>query len=121
MPVKLLNSAILKWPDENTVLEKAKIWAQKTGSKNNNIAKISSFGSITTGRWGVGSDCDILIELEICSLPFMERSLGYNTSDIPVPVEIVVYTTGELIAMRKEGHRFMREFDRDSIDLYDRK
>ena len=120
MPVKYTNSAVLKWPDRQRILESATIWAEKIGQTDKAVISIRCFGSIASDRWGVGSDLDILIELESSSKPFMERSLDYTPLNIDVPVEILVYTTKELSDMEKQGYRFIKELKKNAIVLYSR-
>ena len=63
MPVKSLHSAVLKWPERETVLEKAGSWAGTVGRGNEKVVSIRCVGSMADGRWGFGSDLDILIEV----------------------------------------------------------
>ena len=119
MPVKSLNSAVRKWPDRNKVIREARKWAKQLARKNSSVKNIYLFGSATNfEKWGVGSDIDILVELKESSIPFTRRSPSLNPSNISVPAEILMYTTGELERMRKENRRFIREFDKNSIRLF---
>ena len=65
--------------------------------------------------WGVGSDVDILIEMTSCHEPFERRLLDVNDSTLPVPADILVYTTEELRRMRQEGRRFAREAEEQAV------
>ena len=120
MPVRLLNSAVLKWPDRDQALANIREWALKTGQKDSNIKKICCFGSLASGKWGVGSDADIMIEIDSSHEPFMRRGLLYNTDKICVPADILIYTSAELDRMRDENTRMIRVLDHDSIVLYRR-
>ena len=60
MPVRLLNSAVLKWPEQAAVLKKTKQWANLEGKRDDNIKHIYCFGSVVSSDWGIGSDIDIL-------------------------------------------------------------
>jgi uncharacterized protein len=118
MPVRLLNSAILKWPDKQKVLNEAKLWAQSTGHDDYNIVSIYFFGSICTGTWGVGSDLDIIIILKKTKVPFISRASFYDTSIISVPVDLLVYTQAEISKLTKEKSRFMDTIAKSSVLLY---
>lgn len=118
MPVRLLNSAILKWPDKQKVLNEAKLWAESVGLSDRNIVKIFCFGSICTGRWGVGSDLDILIILKETTVPFISRAMTFDASAISVPTDILVYTESEIATLSKEKDRFLDEIRKNSILLY---
>ncbi|OHD62948.1 MAG: hypothetical protein A2176_04885 [Spirochaetes bacterium RBG_13_51_14] len=118
MPVKSLNSAVLKWPEREATLEKARYWAETVGSRDASVVSIRCYGSIADGRWGTGSDLDVLIEVDRSDKPFDKRSLDFTLPDCGVPVDMVVYTSSELCRFRREGRRFIREFDGKSIVLY---
>ena len=118
MPVRSLNSAVLKWPEQAAVLNKTKQWAILEGERNKNIKNIYCFGSVVSRNWGVGSDLDILIEVNTSKMSFPLRGLKCDTSRIPVPVEIMVYTTEELNKMQAEKRRFAKEFENNSMLLY---
>lgn len=118
MPVKLLNSAVLKWPEKNKVLNEAKLWAKSMGLGDDNIVKIYCFGSICKGTWGVGSDLDIAIIIKKTTVPFISRASLYDSSAISVPTDILVYTQFEITKLSKEKSRFMDEIEKSSLLLY---
>ena len=118
MPVKLLNSAVLKWPEKNKVLNEAKLWAKSMGLGDDNIVKIYCFGSICKGTWGVGSDLDIAIIIKKTTVPFISRASLYDSSAISVPTDILVYTQAEITKLSKEKSRFMDEIEKRSLLLY---
>jgi predicted nucleotidyltransferase len=118
MPVKLLNSAVLKWPEKNKVLNEAKLWAKSMGLGDDNIVKIYCFGSICRGTWGVGSDLDIAIIIKKTTVPFISRASLYNSSAISVPTDILVYTQAEITKLSREKSRFMDEIEKRSLLLY---
>jgi hypothetical protein len=100
------------------VLERARAWADETGRGNHNIMSIRCTGSIADGRWGVGSDLDIVMEVQSSAIPFDARGRDFSPPECGVPVDLSVYTTEELVMFRKEGRRFTRELDCSSIVLY---
>ena len=118
MPVRSLNSAILKWPDKQTVLNEAGLWAESAGLGDRNILKICCFGSICTGKWGVGSDLDILIILKQTTEPFISRARLFDTSAISVPTDILIYTQPEIAALSLKKNRFMDEIEKNAVLLY---
>ena len=101
MPVRSLNSCVLKWPERGAVLQAFQSWADKA-SLNKQILGIGLFGSLVQGNWGPGSDLDTIIVLEDSPLPFMERGREFDLSEIPVPVDLLVYTEKEWRSMEKE-------------------
>jgi uncharacterized protein len=118
MPVRSLNSAILKWPDKQKVLSEAKVWAKSTGLSDNNILRIYCFGSICSDTWGVGSDLDIVIILKKTTVPFISRACSNDTSAISVPVDLLVYTQSEITKLSKGKSRFMDEIEKSAVLLY---
>ena len=101
MPVRSLNSCVLKWPEQEAVLQAFRSWADKA-SLNHQILGIGLFGSLVQGNWGPGSDLDAIIVLQDSSLPFIERGKDFDFSEIPVPVDLLVYTEKEWKSMERE-------------------
>ncbi|MBN2161099.1 MAG: nucleotidyltransferase domain-containing protein [Spirochaetes bacterium] len=118
MPVRSLDSAVLRWPDRRAVLEKAREWAETTGRGDPSVVSILCHGSMADGTWGVGSDLDIMIEVRSSAIPFESRPLEFTPPDCGVPVDMTVYTTEELEGLRAEKRRFTLSLDRSSIALY---
>ena len=119
MPVRSLNSAVLIWPDLASVLHIARTWAAQLAKNRPEIKRILCFGSAARGKWGIGSDLDLLLEVASCDIPFYSRFLAFDYPPVPVPVEMLVYTTEELRLMRLERRRFIRDVEACSTVLYD--
>ncbi len=96
----------------------ARAWAQAVALQNNSVRRIVCFGSLAEGRWGVGSDLDLFIEVAESEIPFHKRSIQFNTSELPVPADVIVHTSQEVEQMRAEGRRFLREIDEKGLLLW---
>lgn len=94
MPVRSLNSRVLKWPDRKSVLGSFTAWASSQ-FQIPNVINIGTFGSIHTDKWGVGSDLDIVVLLKEAESDFFHRGVEFDTTSIPVPVDLLVYTVEE--------------------------
>jgi hypothetical protein len=66
----------------------------------------------------VGSDLDILIEVSHSEKNFLERGSDYTSESLPVSADILVYTSEELETMRREGGRFIKEFENEHVTVY---
>jgi predicted nucleotidyltransferase len=99
------------------VLAAARSWAAALSAQRPEVRRVGVIGSCARGAWGVGSDLDLVIELHTCDEPAMYRLRGVDTRAIPVPVDLLVLTTGELEALGAAGGRFARELARDVIWL----
>ncbi|MBN1148987.1 MAG: nucleotidyltransferase domain-containing protein [Anaerolineales bacterium] len=106
MPVRSLNSPVLKWPEQHAVHAAVEAWANEIGQKRPEILRIAYIGSYARGDWGVGSDLDVIVILEHCAEPSWRRSLDWDLSAIPVPVDLLVYTRHEWQALAAQGGRF---------------
>ena len=95
MPVRSLNSPVLKWPESTKVEAAFREWAVRLADTMPDILRIGYFGSCARNDWGVGSDLDILVIVKKSDEPFHVRSMHYDTSDLPVPSDILVYTEEE--------------------------
>ena len=87
MPVRSLNSSVLKWPDSDTVDRAARSWTEEQIDQRSEIVAIGYFGSYARGDWGVGSDLDLIAVVKETSEPFERRSAGWNLNDLPVPAD----------------------------------
>jgi uncharacterized protein len=119
MPVRSLNSSVLKWPDAQTVAQALKGWAEKVARDRPEVVRIGFFGSYARGDWGVGSDLDLIIIVADSRLPFELRPSEFNTLELPVPTDVLVYTQEEWQAM-KPARRFFQELDREAVWVYTR-
>ncbi|MCR4432902.1 MAG: nucleotidyltransferase domain-containing protein [Caldiserica bacterium] len=102
MPVRLLSSSVLKWPDREIVLQAFRSWAEKAQA-DPRILGIGLFGSLVQGNWEPGGDLDAILILKESPLPFIERGREFDLMEIPVPVDLLVYTLKEWERL-EEGH-----------------
>jgi len=103
MPVRSLNSSVLKWPEPQAVLHALHRWAQDVVRRHIQVLRIGYFGSLAAGNWGVGSDLDLVVIVETDTESFERRGRGFDTLALPVPVDLLVYTLDEWRRMAKEG------------------
>lgn len=95
LPVRSLNSSVLKWPDAKTVKEAFTLWAKETIHNNANVVRLGYFGSYARGNSGPGSDLDVVIVVKNSDKPFERRGAEWDLIIIPVPVDVLVYTSRE--------------------------
>lgn len=95
MPVRSLDSSVLKWPDDHEVDHAVRDWVVGITEQRDDVVRIGYFGSYVRGDWGVGSDLDVVIILEDTDAPFERRNLPFDTPPLPVPTDVLVYTREE--------------------------
>lgn len=117
MPVRSLSSSVLKWPDAATVDRAVRAWASEAASRGG-VVRIGYFGSYARGDWGVGSDVDLVVLVERSERPFETRASQWNPASLPVPADILVYTTAEWDALPRDG-RFRRMLEREATWVWD--
>ncbi|MBI4202086.1 MAG: nucleotidyltransferase domain-containing protein [Chloroflexi bacterium] len=115
MPVRSLASSVLKWPSAKTAHEAVQRWASTMAGAHLGVTKIGYFGSYARGDWGVGSDVDLIVILESADLPFERRPILWDTTKLPVPADLLVYTQAEW--ERTKG-RFRETIDREAVWVY---
>jgi len=108
MPVRATDSPILKWPDADQVREAFQAWAARLRARPE-VAAVGWFGSYARGDWGVGSDLDVVVVVRESDEPFVRRAAGFDTGELPVPVDLLVYTREEWQGLAQEGGRLTRE------------
>ena len=119
MPVRSLNSSVLKWARREEVLESAKSWAERIAKNHPEVLRIGCFGSYARGDWGVGSDIDILVIVARSNKPFIYRAVDFDATDLPVPADVLVYTQDEWHQLQLSG-RFSEQVKSEVIWLYER-
>lgn len=111
MPVKSLNSSVIKWPNKTQVMEAAKKWVTVQAELHPDLIQLGVFGSYATNTWGVGSDLDLLAVVDdfVVAVPFEQRGIAWRTEDLPIPAEIIVYTQSELKNRLAKQDKFAKE------------
>ena len=117
MPVRLLNSSVFKWSDAVTVGHAVRCWAERVSQERKDIIRIGYFGSYARGNWGVGSDLDLVIIVKSSSLPFNRRAVEWDTIELPVPTDVLVYTEGEWQRMDRQT-RFFKMLNEETIWIF---
>jgi predicted nucleotidyltransferase len=110
---------VLVWPDAEAVRGALTRWTAEAVRRRPDVLRIGYFGSYARGDWGVGSDVDVIVVLDRSDLPFERRGVEWDTSALPVPTDILVYTGGEWEAMRA-SRRFSDVTAREVIWLFSR-
>ena len=119
MPVRSLSSSVLKWPDAQTVERALRRWVSEAVQDRDDILRIGFFGSYGRGDWGVGSDLDLIIILSGSDQPFERRGAEWDTTGLPVPTEILIYTLDEWQSLDREG-RFYQTLIQEARWVYTR-
>jgi predicted nucleotidyltransferase len=119
MPVKSLSLPVLVWPNAETVDRAVREWVKETLISNQNVIRAGYYGSYARGDWGVGSDLDLIIIIEVTNEPFERRAATLNTTSLPVPVDILIYTKQEWQKLENE-QRFVKQINQEVIWIYKR-
>jgi len=118
MPVRSLNSSVLKWPDAGTIDRAVRRWASRLLQNREGVLRIGYFGSYARGDWGVGSDLDLIIILESTKQPFMRRGREFDITELPVPADVVVYSKDEWQSLKQQG-RFYQTVMGETVWVFD--
>ena len=118
MPVRSLNSPVLKWPSREEVNRALRHWLKKKMATHPEIIKLGIFGSFAKENWGVGSDLDLIAIIQDSSIPFERRPAAWNFELLPVPTDILIYTEKEWQDMQKKGGRFVNMIEKEAVWLY---
>ena len=106
MPVTSSASCVKRWPAADAVLEALRAWALVQSEERPELTALGYFGSHARGDSGFGSDLDLVAIVKHSAHPFVGRGRDWPTHDLPVPVDLLVYTAGEWERLREEGGRF---------------
>jgi len=94
-------------------------WAKKAVRDRDDVLRIGCFGSYSRGDWGVGNDLDLIIILADSDQPFERPGAEWDTTGLPVPTEILIYTLDEWQSLDREG-RFYQTLMREARWVYAR-
>jgi predicted nucleotidyltransferase len=119
MPVRLLNSSVLRWPDKKAVNLAVREWAREIATQKPEVVRVGYFGSYARGDWGVGSDVDLIIVVEHAREPFPRRAIHWDTTGLPVPAEALIYTESEWQSLSKTS-RFGKTASQETVWVYER-
>lgn len=109
MPVRSLSSSVLKWPKKEEVEKALLSWVEEEKQKNPDILAIGVFGSYNTPSWGVGSDLDMVLVVKKSARPFWERPRYFDSTRLPIPVDLLVYTEEEFGKLEGRFARVMQK------------
>ncbi len=115
MPVRSLNSSVFRWPDGKAVDDAARHWAAEESRNRKGVLRIGYFGSYARGDWGVGSDLDLVVVVKSSTLAFERRAVEWDTTKLPVPADLLVYTNGEWQSL---AGRFRDTLEKETVWVY---
>jgi uncharacterized protein len=95
MPVRSLNSSIMRWPNREEVDAASRQWVNTYVVDDSVVVAIGYFGSYARDEAGVGSDLDVVMIVTEHDRPFEQRATNWDFRSIPVPVEALIYTKAE--------------------------
>jgi len=113
MPVRSLRSSVLRWPDRQAVEQAVRRWAAALAASpaGQDVLQVGYAGSYARGDWGVGSDVDLVVLVAQAAQPFERRAAAWDTTALPVPADLLVYTPEEWSALTRTpfGRRLAQE------------
>ncbi|BAT71080.1 nucleotidyltransferase domain protein [Thermosulfidibacter takaii ABI70S6] len=118
MPVRSLNTCVLKWVTKEEIEKVLMRWAEEVKKAHPEVKRIGYFGSYARGDWGVGSDLDVIIVVEKSDEPFIRRPLSFDITEFPVCVDLLVYTEEELEKLKGTGF-YGRVIEREVVWVLD--
>jgi uncharacterized protein len=120
VPVRSLNSVVLKWPSRDDVLASARQWAVELTRRDEAVEEVFCVGSCARGDWGVGSDIDIVVLVTSAPDSPVERRCLYEPTDLPVPADLWVYSHEEWAALVQNAPHLGRRLLSERLVLADR-
>ena len=118
MPVKSLNSSVIKWPTRRQVEAALRNWAAAAIQEHPETVRLGYFGSYARGVWGVGSDLDLIAVVSQTPDSFEKRALTWDLSQLPVHADLLIYTQQEWRRLQGEQGRFAKTLAAETIWIY---
>ena len=110
---------MLRWPDSQAVGQALETWTQQAVQTVPSITRIGYFGSYARGDWGVGSDLDLVVLVDHATCSFEERPSMLDTTSLPVPADLIIYTESEWEGMGHDSG-FHARLQREVVWSYER-
>ena len=107
--------------DRDEVIEKTRAAVGALACERAEIERVVLFGSMARGDAVPGSDVDLLMVLSESRFPFLDRSVEYKPSGIPVAVDVFAYTEDEIQKMTRDGHMLLKQALSEGMTVYDRR
>lgn len=86
--------------------------------RRSRVRRIGYFGSYAKGNAGVGSDLDLIAIVSDSDERFERRAVSWDTTELPVPAELLVYTVNEWQRMMQSGTGFSRTLREETRWLF---
>ena len=118
MPVRSSTSSVLKWPDREAVERALHDWALVAARQRPNLERVGYLGSYARDDWGVGSDLDVVLVLRDTAAPFMSRAQEWDLTGLPVPADVLIYTSAEWAELVAGTGRFSRVAREETAWVY---
>lgn len=105
--------------DREGVMRRLRERAEALVAADLDVIEVRLFGSLARGDAGPGSDADLMIVLEECPLPFLERSLRYGRwfEGVGVGCDLLVSTRAERETIGVRSDRFARTVSAEGLTL----
>ena len=106
MPVPSSRSSLKRWVSAEQVLGSAEAWARRLAASTPAVVAVGCIGSYSRGDAGVGSDLDlVVVRLDDAPIPDL---LGADVDALPVPADVLHYTSSELTRVLATDSRMAR-------------
>jgi predicted nucleotidyltransferase len=79
------------------------------------ILAIGYLGSYARGDWGPGSDVDLIVIVVGELPPLGERARGWDTTQLPVPADLLLYSEGEWRSHMTRSARWRATVEREVV------
>lgn len=108
MPEPSSAGSVLHWPAPAEVLSQARDWAKCQQRENPELLALGVFGSYGRGDAGVGSDLDLVLILKECHEPIWERLRRWDTGNLPLACDLLVYSLEEWLTLPQWNPRLAK-------------
>jgi predicted nucleotidyltransferase len=108
--------------DRDALLAELKRSAERLGREAPEVEEIHLFGSFARGDYTPESDVDLLVVVDRCEMPFLERSDPYRDffAGVPFDVNLTVYTRDEVHRLRRDESGFLSRVSAEALRLFRR-
>lgn len=111
----------MKWPDDQAIHRALDDWLKDALAAHPETLQIGYFGSYARGDWGVGSDLDVVAIVSHSNKSFIKRLPEWDTTTLPVPTDILVYTEEEWERLPQTNTKFFATLTQEAVWIFDQR
>lgn len=113
----LAKQTVVRFIDLKEVLADLRGAVAEAKAAHPEIVRVLLFGSLVRGNWTADSDADLMVVVETDFPDFLTSRTPYQIFAKSIPIDSLVYSTGEFEKLRSDASTFLAQNLLNAIEL----